>query len=423
MPARLAARLSAPLLCLALILSACASGPKAERPAGAAPSATAGALQPAVQGKATPLPDMMTCLLVSAQPTAGPTEASLFPGPGAGDHVLGPADAVVTFLEYTDYQAPASAALDSALEKLSAKYPAAVRRVFRLFPLPSNDKSSLAGALAEAAALQGKFWEMSAMLTNRQDEWAALDATAFQGWALQRAAELGLDPQKLKTDMSSPAVLNLVSSGQHFGLSNSIPTMPFLLVNGRIYQGPRDLRSLENLLNLLRMEASQFSDCPPFVIDPQRSYLAELSTTKGNIILQLYPHEAPLAVNNFVYLARQGWFNGLTFYRVIKGQLAQSGDPSGTGFGGPGYAFADELSHLSFEKPGVLAMDNTGPDSNGSRFFITLAPLPDLNGQYTIFGQVIQGQEVLSQLTARDPTRPGEQPDGDPILKIDIREQ
>ena len=413
------------VLLLTLALPGCAA-PPAVQPTPlptSTPSPAPGTPPGGATSVSTALPDTMDCLLVSTQSTPGSTEPSIFPPPGPDDHTLGPADAQVTFLEYTDYQAPASAALDGVLDKLARKYPKTVRRVFRLFPLPNNDKSSLAAALAEAAARQDKFWEMSQLLTDRQSEWVNLDKAAFQDWANQRALEIGLDAALLKKDLASQAVQTLVSGAQHFGLASSIPTMPFLLVNGRIYQGPRDLRSLENLTNLLHMEPLQFTDCPAFIIDPQKSYIAELTTSKGVITIQLFPKEAPLAVNNFVFLARKGWYNGVTFHRVIKGQLAQSGDPSGTGFGSPGYAFRDEISNLVFNRPGVLAMANAGPDSNGSQFFITLAPLPALNGSNTIFGQVIKGLEILPLLTERDPSQPVALPDGDPILKIDIREQ
>jgi cyclophilin family peptidyl-prolyl cis-trans isomerase len=230
-----------------------------------------------------------------------------------------------------------------------------------------------------------------------------------------------LDPKILIQDIRDPQIKAKLDQAQHFGMANGIPTIPFLLVNARIYQGPRDLHSLENLVNLLRMESHQFSECPPFVIDPQKQYFADVQTSKGKIVLQLFPKEAPLSVNNFVFLSRKGWYDGVMFHRVIKDMLAQAGDPSGTGFGSPGYAFPDEISTLKFDKPGLLAMANAGPNSNGSQFFITMRAIPDLDGKYTIFGQVLQGAEIVSSLTLRDPSTAGNLPDGDTIIKIDIR--
>ena len=400
-----------------LVLSGCAAG-SAQK--GVLPTLTLRSL-PSLQPGASV--DAMQCVAVSGQPTPAATETSIFPAPGAGDHSLGPDTAVITFLEYTDYQAPASAALDSALEQLARKYPQDVRRVFRHYPLPTNNKSMLAAAAAEAAAKQGKFWEMSALLTGKQAQWTGLEGSAFQDWLAAAAAGLGLDASQFSRDMRDSAIAAELSQAQHFGMANSIPTIPFLLVNHQIYQGPRDLNSLETLVNLSRLESRQFSDCPPFVIDLHRQYFADVQTNKGKIVLQLFPTEAPMAVNNFVFLSRKGWYDNVIFHRVIAGDLAQAGDPSGTGYGSPGYAFADEISGRKFDRPGLLAMANAGPDSNGSQFFITSRALPKMDGHYTVFGQVMEGQEVVDSLQPRDPSQAGALPAGDTILKIEIREQ
>jgi cyclophilin family peptidyl-prolyl cis-trans isomerase len=136
----------------------------------------------------------------------------------------------------------------------------------------------------------------------------------------------------------------------------------------------------------------------------------------------LFDDEAPMAVNNFVFLASQGFYDGTTFHRVLEEFMAQSGDPTGLGSGGPGYSFADETSNgFVFNRRGLLAMANAGPDTNGSQFFITLAPTPHLNGGHTIFGELIAGDDVLSQLTIRDP-QAAPNFTGDVIERIDIVE-
>ncbi|MCJ7433478.1 MAG: peptidylprolyl isomerase [Anaerolineales bacterium] len=142
----------------------------------------------------------------------------------------------------------------------------------------------------------------------------------------------------------------------------------------------------------------------------------------GEFIVQLYPDKAPITVNSFVFLARDGFFNGATFHRVLEGFMAQGGDPTGTGGGGPGYEFVNEDSDLTFDKPGVVAMANAGRDTNGSQFFITFGPTPQLNGRYTIFGQVISGMDVVNGITRRDPN---ENPTfmGDVIESITITEE
>ncbi|MGW8249034.1 MAG: peptidylprolyl isomerase, partial [Anaerolineales bacterium] len=160
---------------------------------------------------------------------------------------------------------------------------------------------------------------------------------------------------------------------------------------------------LRAIVELKRLEKSQYDACPPMTIDPSRQYIATIKTEAGDIVVELYADKAPIAVNNFVFLAENGWYDGVTFHRVIEDFVAQAGDPSGTGFGGPGYAFVNETSDLKFDKPGVVAMANSGPDSNGSQFFITYTETPQLDGGYTIFGQVISGLDAAESLTPRDP--------------------
>jgi cyclophilin family peptidyl-prolyl cis-trans isomerase len=165
-----------------------------------------------------------------------------------------------------------------------------------------------------------------------------------------------------------------------------------------------------------------FSAAPEMTIDPAKFYYATLKTDKGDIKVQLYADRAPMTVNNFVFLAREGFYDNTTFHRVIEEFMAQAGDPTGTGMGGPGYTFADEFwPGATFDRRGLLAMANAGPGTNGSQFFITFAPTPWLDGGHTIFGEVLEGDEVLSQLTLRDPMADADQP-GDLITTILIEE-
>lgn len=149
----------------------------------------------------------------------------------------------------------------------------------------------------------------------------------------------------------------------------------------------------------------QYNVYPPMTIDQNKQYTATFTMASGGkFVVQLFADKAPLTVNNFVFLSREGFYNGITFHRVIDGFMAQGGDPTGTGTGGPGYTFADEFdSNLTFDKPGLLAMANSGPNTNGSQFFITFAPTEWLNGKHTIFGQVIEGMDVVNAITRREP--------------------
>jgi cyclophilin family peptidyl-prolyl cis-trans isomerase len=168
--------------------------------------------------------------------------------------------------------------------------------------------------------------------------------------------------------------------------------------------------------------ASQYSE-PPLKIDTSRQYFANVKLAKGGeFVIQLYPDKAPKTVNSFVFLACKGYFNGVTFHRVLEGFMAQGGDPTGTGGGGPGYEFENEDSDLTFDKPGIVAMANAGRDTNGSQFFITFVPTPQLNGGYTIFGEVTQGMDVVNGITRRDPDQ-NPTSEGDAMESVTITEQ
>jgi cyclophilin family peptidyl-prolyl cis-trans isomerase len=177
------------------------------------------------------------------------------------------------------------------------------------------------------------------------------------------------------------------------------------------------------VVGLIALGQKQFTQCPSFNVDPKKQYIATLHAEKGDIVIQLFADKAPLAVNSFVFLARQGWFNGVTFHRVIPGFMAQAGDPSGTGQGNPGYFFKNEINDLKFDKPGMVGMANSGFDTNGSQFFITYAPASNLDGGYTIFGQVLSGLDVAEKLTPRDPSQGAALPPGDKILSVDVEEK
>ena len=166
----------------------------------------------------------------------------------------------------------------------------------------------------------------------------------------------------------------------------------------------------------------QWSAAPAMAIDTTKTYYATFSTAKGDIRVQLYADGEPITVNNFVFLAQQGFYDNTTFHRVIKDFMAQGGDPTGTGSGGPGYRFEDEIDpSLTFSQAGILAMANAGANTNGSQFFLTFAPTTWLNGKHTIFGKVVDGMDVLLSLRVRDPQKANYQ--GDALLTVIIEVQ
>jgi cyclophilin family peptidyl-prolyl cis-trans isomerase len=172
-----------------------------------------------------------------------------------------------------------------------------------------------------------------------------------------------------------------------------------------------------------RTGEKSFAAAPAMIIDPQKTYTATIQTEKGNIVLELFAKDAPITTNNFVFLACHGYYDGVTFHRVIPGFVAQGGDPTGTGAGGPGYAIPDEQDNLSFDAPGLLSMAKSGPNTTGSQFFITYAAVTRLDADFTVFGRVTSGMDVLESLTPRNPQTTPNAPPGDKILRVDIEEK
>ena len=311
------------------------------------------------------------------------------------------------------------------LARLHTEYPDDLRVAYRHFPLMSiHDKAALATQAAEAAGNQDNFWEMHKLLFENQSNWAAMTVDGFQAWLLEKATELNLDVKQFEADLNSTALVELATKAWTESIELKIQQTPTLIINGSEYKGQISYGNISAIIKLVLLEKRQFDVCPPIEIDPSKQYFANLETEKGTIVIQLLPEDAPLAVNNFVFLARQGWFDNITFHRVIAGFVAQTGDPSGTGYGSPGYAFDNEISpDLIYDKAGTVGMANAGPGSNGSQFFITMAPVEQLNGGYTIFGNVVEGMEVVESLTARDPSQNIGLPPGDSLIKVTILEK
>jgi peptidyl-prolyl cis-trans isomerase B (cyclophilin B) len=167
----------------------------------------------------------------------------------------------------------------------------------------------------------------------------------------------------------------------------------------------------------------QYASPPAMTISPENRYIATFRTERGDIVVELFADRAPQTVNNFVFLARDGFYDNTTFHRVLDGFMAQGGDPTGTGRGGPGYRFADEFHpELRHDKPGILSMANAGPNTNGSQFFLTHVPTPHLDDRHAVFGEVIGGMDVLMSLRTRDPNQ-NPSFDGDALHTIVIEEQ
>jgi cyclophilin family peptidyl-prolyl cis-trans isomerase/protein-disulfide isomerase len=362
----------------------------------------------------------MTCTILHIPVTPEALPAEL----GDRAHATGAANAPVTIVEFSDYQCPYCALLAAVLKQIRLTHPQDVRFVFVNTPLSSHDKDALATLAVEAADLQGKFWEMHDLLYDKQATWSGLAPADFQAWAVQQAAGLGMDQAKFQADFNGkPVAGRLQKAVQSTTAQPIVP--PILFVNGNSpYTGLADFASLYTVVRMEALTARQFSTCPAWVIDPLKQYIATLHTSKGDVVIQLFPDKAPLAVNNFVVLARSGWYNGVTFYKLLPDFLAMTGDPSETGMGNSGYLFQTEISpSLHFDQPGVVAMDNSGPNTKSGRFFITLAPATQLEGLYTVFGKVLSGMEVLSTFTPRNPQPGTVLPAGDELINLTITEK
>ncbi|MBT7073826.1 MAG: thioredoxin domain-containing protein [Anaerolineae bacterium] len=408
-----------PLLLLIFILISCTPSPQII----STPTLVENQISPSV----TPALIMPNCGSIDSLENLETVEDSLFPAISQADMAQGPEDAATTIIIYVDFQDPASAALNSVLIELREKYPEDLQIVHRDFPLVTNlghEKAGFAAHAVHAANLQGKFWEMHTLLFAEQEIWSPLTEASFIDWLVEESEKIEIDSETLLEDMQGEGIIEKVREAFIYGQEIGIPFTPFILINGQIYDNLLDFYTLDSIVALYALGERQFTTCPPMVIDLSKEYLATLETEKGDIIIQFYPEQAPLTVNNFIFLAKEGWFDGVTFHRVLPGFFAETGDPSETGQGNPGYFFENEIdSTLSFNRPGVLAMKNVGEGTNGSQFFITYAALPSYDGRFTIFGQVLSGMEVLEELSPREAQFRENPPSGDRLLSVTIEER
>jgi cyclophilin family peptidyl-prolyl cis-trans isomerase len=301
-----------------------------------------------------------------------------------------------------------------------------IRFVYRYLPLMSiHDKAIIAAEAAEAAGAQGKFWEMYELLYSRQADWAGLSAEdqVIIPKLTEYAAELGLDTERFQQELSGHIYRDAIVAGyEAFAQINPRLATPTFAVNNVFVQA----NEIEPVINLILLQDRMYTEPPPQVIDSEKDYTATIRTDRGDIVIELYADKAPVTVNSFVFLAQDGWYDGVTFHRVLPGFVAQSGDPTGSGGGYPGYRCSDEIyPTLKFDEPGVVGMASSGPDTDtvGSQFFITYDAIPELDGKYTIIGRVIQGMDVAESLTPRDPSQGAGLPPGDVIQTIIIEEK
>jgi cyclophilin family peptidyl-prolyl cis-trans isomerase len=314
------------------------------------------------------------------------------------------------------------------VEKLKADYGDEVRLVYRHFPLISiHDKAQITAEGAEAAGAQGKFWEMHDLLFARQQEWNSKPEAEMIKVMVGYAKEIGVaDLKKFEADLQKDVYAAKVMADYEAAGAAGLGGTPSFVINevdypsdgfGLSYQG------LDAFIKLIRLSKNWYTE-PEQVIDPKKQYTATIQTEKGDIVLELFSDTAPVNVNSFVFLAQKGWYKNVTFHRVLPEFVAQGGDPTGVGIGFPGYRCGDEITpSRTFDEPGLVSLANSGPNTNGSQFFITYAPTPQLNPNFTIIGKVIQGLDIAQKITPRDPQSAPDAPPGDKILDITIEEK
>jgi cyclophilin family peptidyl-prolyl cis-trans isomerase len=242
---------------------------------------------------------------------------------------------------------------------------------------------------------------------------------------VELAEQLGLDASQFSEELAEGVHAEKVTAQMEEATALGLPGTPAVLLNGDIFAGnnlPFAYHIWDALVQLTLLEERQYAGPPPMTVDPESRYLATVSLESGDeFVIELLPQSAPQTVNSFVFLAEEGWFDGVTFHRVLPDFVAQTGDPTGTGIGGPGYTIPNEIDpELSHAEPGVVAMANSGPDTNGSQWYITLGDASFLDGGYTIFGRVIEGLDVVQAITPRDPQSDPEAPPGERIERVTI---
>jgi len=245
---------------------------------------------------------------------------------------------------------------------------------------------------------------MHDLLFARYDEWSALTLAEFSAWLIRAAPAAGVDAAILSNDLQARRFEPFVAAAYNQAVAAGIPGAPYLFFNRDLFMLPQTLENLEANVRLTLLTERQFASPPDFSLDLTADYYARIELNIGEVILDLYEGTAPQAVNSFVFLAQSGWYDDTPAFSVVRGQYVEFGDPTGTGFGTPGYSYGLESSPaIAFDQPGVVGVAGEDPSTNGSRFFVALTALPMYDGERTVLGQVVSGLDLLDALSARDP--------------------
>jgi len=320
------------------------------------------------------------------------------------------------------------------LERLVDAYPEHVQLTYRHFPLTSiHDNAAKAAEASEGAGAQGEFWAYHDLLFENMSNWTSLEPDKASDYFVELADELGLDTAQFAQALDDGVYTEYVASLEQEAINIGLTGTPQGIINGRLAEGlPPDFQVWANFVEdiianesvMKDLEAMQYDAPPEMTLEDGVQYTARVTMENGDeFVIELYPDSAPQTVNNFIFLANDGWYDDVTFHRVLPGFVAQTGDPTGTGLGGPGYMIPNEVDpELSHAEKGMVAMANSGPDTNGSQWYVTYDDVSQLDGGYTIFGRVIEGMDSVDEITPRDPSRDPNAAPGDTIKSIVIEE-
>lgn len=347
-------------------------------------------------------------------PTAAPKPITCEPYPlnvNADDHILGNANAAATLIEYGDYQCPACAAFHPQIKTVMGVVSDTARLVFRHFPLPQHDKAIPTAHAAEAAALQGKFWEMHDLLYEKQPEWSSKPLAEITATLKAYANQLQLDVAKFEQDMASEAVAARVKRDMATGRAAGVGGTPTLFLDGRelpveAFQQPDSAEQFRGYAQRRAQDTAGIStkafafERPEQVTDKDAKYVMTVKTNKGDIVAELDPALAPVNVNSTAFLAQQGYFDNTPVVlndRQIGAVLI--GNP--TLAGNPGYECGAELKTGLMNQPGVVALFG-GSDTSSAQFIFTYSPTQELDGRFSVIGQITSGLDVVRALSAAE---------------------
>lgn len=400
------------LLILTTLLSACASANDAQESADPTSTAVADgqSSQPATD-EDTP------CRPFSVAGEYLRTPYPNLPEVTDADLSVGPKDAPITLIEYSQLTCPACATFEPVLTGIRALMPDSVRVVFRHFPFQPN--AVISAQALEAASMQGKYEEFKDYMFDRHYKnpnnpshasladdafWGSLTENQFELWLEKHMGEIEVDFDQLVTDMNSDEIVQKVADAYANAQSLGISSTPTLFINGYQWpdQLPRDLGTMLIFNRLILHQENEYSECPPMTIEQDKDYSAIIQTTQGDIEVDLYEDTAPYAVNSFVFLAQEGWYDDVSFF--VTDEYIITGDPSDTTYGGPGYAYLDEINDdLNLEPEGKLVLNSLQSGINGSSFFINKTSLEGYEGR-TIFGEVTSGMDIVNEFDLRENT-------------------